>query len=186
MRGMKEGRSLGSMENVGFGTSVSFDIDEIPTPKRRRGSKKEDKEGLEDSEVTACPGCGHGIDEGEWLDALVGFTSGARDFMIGNPVRARIVQTLRNEVSRMKTPNPTEDWEMEIVSRLMNEIERIVSAEIRRTNMDGDNSVSAQRELIITEYERSILPSLESEIRQQVEKELWGQFEQAWRERSRE
>ena len=183
---MKEGRPLGSMEKVGFGTSVSFDIEEAPAPKRRRGRQKGSEEGSEDNEVTACPGCGHDIDEREWLDALVGFASGARDFMIGNPVRARIVQTLRNEVSRMKTPNPTEDWEMEIVSRLLNEIERIVSAEIRRTSMDGDNSVSAQRELIITEYESSILPTLESEIRQQVEKELWVQFEQAWRERSRE
>lgn len=183
---MKEGRFLGSMETVGLGTSVSFDIDEMPTPKRRRGHQKGVEEGPEDSEVNACPGCGHDIDEREWLDALVGFTSGAQDFMIGNPVRARIVQTLRNEVSRMKTPNPTEDWEMEIVSRLMKEIERIVSAEIRRTAMDGDNSASSQRELIITEYESSIRPSLESEIRQQVEKELWSQFEQAWRERSRE
>ena len=83
-----------------FGTSISFDLEEAPAPQRRairRGPKQEKSNILEnDSSKINCPGCGHELNENEWLDALVGFVSGAHDFEIGNPVRARIVQTLKN------------------------------------------------------------------------------------------
>ena len=181
---MPNDRNLGSMEKTGFGTSVSFDIDEVPTPERRRISKRKKVEEEVDDE-SACPGCGHEISQSEWLDALVGFISGAHDFSVGNPVRARIVQTLKNEVARMPLPNPHDDWELEVVGRLMKEIERIVTAEVRRMKMDEeDDNSSTVRQEIYTEAEIALRPVLELEIQQEVEQRLWKEFEAAWRERT--
>ena len=181
---MPDDRNLGSMEKTGFGTSVSFDIDEVPTPARRRISKKKtEKQEVDDD--SACPGCGHEISQSEWLDALVGFISGAHDFSVGNPVRARIVQTLKNEVARMPLPTPHDDWELEVVGRLLKEIERIVTAEVRRIKMDEkDDNLSAIRQEIYNEAEIALRPVLDLEIRQEVEQQLWQEFEAAWRERS--
>jgi hypothetical protein len=181
--GMEERRSLGSMEKGGFGTSVSFDIDEVEAPKRRQSPRKKEEEDVHSSD-SSCPGCGHEINQQEWLDALVGFVSGAHDFAIGNPVRARIVATLRNEVARMQLPNPHDAWELEVVGRLLKEIERIVVAEVRRNQMDTEEQkwVSV-KEQAFAEAEVALRPVLEAEIRNQVETELWAQFEQAWKER---
>tara|TARA_B110000467_G_C18319886_1_gene484348 strand:+ start:1691 stop:2317 length:627 start_codon:yes stop_codon:yes gene_type:complete len=190
-----------------FGTSISFDLDETPIPQRRFGKREVLAEGnpnTEDYAEISCPGCGHELEEEEWLDALVGFVSGAHDFEIGNPVRARIVQTLKNEASRMKTPTAREDWELAVVKRLMSEIERVVQAEINR-NKNEENGTSP--ELLVLEREELIRateahvrqtmayeiqeqlimelqPQMEVQIRAQLEQEMWAQFEQEWKNRS--
>ena len=88
-----------------FGASVSFDLDKAPEPKRWEKKNLEEEQPpmpVNTPSLSAdvnCPGCGNGLSEEEWLDALVGFVSGVRDFELGNPVRARIVQTLRNTVT---------------------------------------------------------------------------------------
>ena len=190
-----------------FGTSISFDLEEAPTPQRRIGKKEiKEEENLlvVDSSKISCPGCGYGIEEEEWLDALVGFVSGAHDFEIGNPVRARIVQTLRNEASRMKTPPAREDWELAVVKRLMSEIERIVQAEINRNkseNSGGSTELLEQereeliratevhvRQTMAYEIQEQLIielqPQMEAQIRTQLEQEMWAQFEQEWKNRS--
>ena len=190
-----------------FGTSISFDLEEAPAPQRRsvrRDSKPEEKNILNtySSEIN-CPGCGHGLDENEWLDAIVGFVSGARDFEIGNPVRARIVQTLKNEAARMKTPSAREDWELAVVKRLMSEIERIVQAEINRNQNEniGHSPVleEQEREELIRATEAHVRqtmayeiqeqliielqPQIEAQLREQIEQEMWAQFEHEWKNR---
>tara|TARA_B000000557_G_C20692471_1_gene407963 strand:+ start:177 stop:800 length:624 start_codon:yes stop_codon:yes gene_type:complete len=190
-----------------FGTSISFDLEEAPAPQRRsvrRDSKSEEKNILNtDSSEINCPGCGHGLDENEWLDAIVGFVSGARDFEIGNPVRARIVQTLKNEAARMKTPSAREDWELAVVKRLMSEIERIVQAEINRNQNEniGHSPVleEQEREELIRATEAHVRqtmayeiqeqliielqPQIEAQLREQIEQEMWAQFEHEWKNR---
>ena len=191
------------MEKSSFGTSVSFDLEETPEPKRR-SRKDEDKTiDIPDDEITQCPGCGSNITHDEWLDALVGFVSGAHAYTNGSAVMARIVQTLRNEVARMQVPQPTDEWELEVVERLTNEIARIVQAEVNRVGMEQQEGnidqireharLQAQADLapaieaqIRQEMETELIPALEAQIRQQVEAELWEQFENAWRERSSE
>ena len=191
------------MEKSSFGTSVSFDLEETPEPKRR-SRKDEDKTiDIPDDEITQCPGCGSNITHDEWLDALVGFVSGAHAYTNGSAVMARIVQTLRNEVARMRVPQPTDEWELEVVERLTNEIARIVQAEVNRVGMEQQEGnidqireharLQAQADLapaieaqIRQEMETELIPALEAQIRQQVEAELWEQFENAWRERSSE
>ena len=190
-----------------FGASISFDLEKPPEPKRRE--KK--TEGDEDREThiappphskeVDCPGCGQGLSEDEWLDALVGFVSGVRDFEVGNPVRSRIVQTLRNTVTNMDTPHPRDVWELSVVARLMNEIERIVQAEILRVSNDEAEqkfSVTEVQEMLqATEIETrnamateiwedvvlQVQTALEPKLRNQIEQELWSEFEAELRRR---
>ena len=207
---MGEGSDSGSQKPNTFGTTVSFDLELAPAPKRRIGRKlakdldssEHDSDG-DDSELIGCPGCGNNISDRDWVDSLVGFVSGAYDFEVGNPIRARIVQTLKNEASRMNVPHPTEDWELAIVSRLMKEIERIVQAEINRYHSEHNDSEqisSAQRQEIesLTEgrvrsemaleirqqVALEIIPELEAQLRQEIEQRLWSEFENEWKQRS--
>jgi len=156
----------------------------------------------EEESLTGCPGCGSPINQEEWLDCLVGFVSGAHEFEIGNPVRARIVQNLRNQTSKMNLPNPSDRWELAVVEKLMTEIERIVLAEVTRNNQKqvADSGLTEiERQELIAETEARVIntmaleiqeaviadltPRLEQEIRAQVERELWQQFEQEWKHR---
>jgi len=203
----KMGRELGHSPRKGtFGTNISFDIDDTSTPVRRR--TKEDKHqqadsGEVDNSLTGCPGCGAEINHDEWLDCLVGFVSGAHEFEIGNPVRARIVQNLRNQTAKINLPQPKENWELAVVGKLMAEIEKIVVAEVNRNQQKQVASAGLseiERNELIAETETrtinsmaieiqdaliaELTPRLEQEIRAQVEQELWQQFEQEWKNRS--
>ena len=134
---------------------------------------------------------------------MVGFVAGAKEFELGNPVRARIVQNLRNEVSKMNLPNPRNNWELAIADKLINEISKIVSAEVNRakSELTASGSISAvEREQIIRETEEltinnyaleiqdslieQLTPQLEVKIRHEVENELWQVFEEEWRNRT--
>ena len=189
-----------------FGTNISFDIDQKPKPLRRKSRmQKQQQETPEQmlDEFVGCPGCGSKINEDEWLDCLVGFVSGAHEFEIGNPVRARIVQNLRNQAARMNVTNPSDDWELAIVAKLMIEIERIVTAETSRNTSENTSSatfdIQQQNQLIIETENRvrntmsleihdalveELVPQLEVQIRAQVEQELWAQFENEWKNRN--
>lgn len=184
-----------------FGASVSFDLEKAPEPKRREKRDVEETHIEHAHEIPSsatevgCPGCGQDISEDEWVEALVGFVSGVRDFEIGNSVRSRIVQTLRNTVTNMDTPHPRDVWELSVVARLMEEIERIVQAEILRTSNEDsvqNFSVTEVQEMIqTTELETrntmaveiweevvvQVQTALEPELRKQIEQELWRDFE---------
>ncbi len=189
-----------------FGTSISFDIDDTPKPMRRKGREKIDlveNNNAKSEEISNCPGCGAEINHDEWLDCLIGFISGAHDFEVGNPVRARIVQNLRNLAARMNVPSPTDSWELAVIDKLIIEIKRLVAAEVDRTNrkLTASNELGdKEREAIVMETENRVIntmaleiqealieqltPQLEVQIRQQVEQELWVQFEEEWRNRT--
>ena len=103
----------------------------------------------------------------------------------------------------MKVPSPREDWELAVVKKLMTQIEKIVLAEVSRTQPKQviARSITDQERLeLIAETEARVIntmaveiqealiaeltPRLEQEIRAQVEKELWQQFEEEWKNRS--
>ena len=201
------GREVGSNTRKGtFGTNISFDIDDVSAPNRRRVRSRSEinrPATTEDDSLTGCPGCGSPINHDKWLDCLVGFVSGAHDFEIGNPVRARIVQNLRNQTSTMSMPNPRENWELAVVSKLMGEIEKIVVAEVNRSQpkqVIETGMAEQERMALIAETEARVVnsmaleiqealiaeltPRLEQEIRAQVEQELWQQFEEEWKNRT--
>tara|TARA_B110000902_G_scaffold247288_1_gene303223 strand:- start:276 stop:896 length:621 start_codon:yes stop_codon:yes gene_type:complete len=190
-----------------FGSSVSFDLELPPEPKRREKKNSEEEhidlpfEVHSNATEVGCPGCGQDISEDEWLEALVGFVSGVRDFEIGNSVRSRIVQTLRNTVTNMDTPHPRDVWELSVVARLVDEIERIVQAEIlRNSNEDPEQNFSVAevqemiqateieiRNTMVTEIWGDVVvqvqTALEPELRKQIEQELWSEFEAELRRR---
>ena len=102
----------------------------------------------------------------------------------------------------MNLPNPSERWELAVVEKLMTEIERIVLAEVTRNNQKqvADSGLTEiERQELIAETEARVIntmaleiqeaviadltPRLEQEIRAQVERELWQQFEQEWKHR---
>ena len=210
---MGEGSNSSGPKRNKFGTTMSFDLELAPTPKRRIGRnsvKSEIPTELDNNDnndnnsaAIECPGCGNEISDEEWVDSLVGFISGANDFEAGNPIRARIVQTLKNEASRMNVPHPTEDWELAIVSRLMKEIERIVEAEINRYRNEHNDSYqvsSSKRQEIEKNTEQRVRadmaleireqvimeigPIMEAELRQEIKQQLWIEFENEWKQRS--
>ena len=103
----------------------------------------------------------------------------------------------------MNLPNPRNYWELAIADKLINEISKIVSAEVNRAKneLTASGSISAvEREQIIRETEEltinnyaleiqdslieQLTPQLEVKIRQEVENELWQVFEEEWRNRS--
>jgi hypothetical protein len=187
-------------KNTTFGSTMSFDLEQSPQPKRRK--RKTELVAEQPSEFTPsehgidCPGCGSNMDENEWLQALVGFVSGARDFEVGNPVRARIVQTLHNTATNMDTPHPRDVWELSIVARLMKEIERIVNAEVLRHQAENNTQqyslADVQHYVQAAEVETAarvqtelygqiaeqVQQDLEPVLRRQIEAELWQEFEQ--------
>ena len=183
-----------------FGSTMSFDLDQNPEPKRRK--RKTDVVETPHAEAPSpptdgvdCPGCGHPMEQSEWLQALVGFVSGARDFEVGNPVRARIVQTLHNTATNMDTPHPRDVWEISIVARLMKEIERIVNAEVLRHQAENNTQqyslAEVQEYIQVAEAETTarvqsemyeqiaaqVQLDLEPVLRRQIEAELWQEFE---------
>ena len=97
----------------------------------------------------------------------------------------------------MNLPNPRNNQELAIADKLINEISKIVSAEVNRAKneLTASGSISAvEREQIIREIEEltinnyaleiqdslieQLTPQLEVKIRQEVENELWQVFEE--------
>ena len=179
-----------------FGSSVSFDLDLPGQPKRRRkrGQRRKPQVKKELKARVECPGCGHDLPEDEWIDALVGFVSGARAFDVGDPVQSRVVQTLRNTVSNMELPQPRDVWELSIVARLMVEFESMIEDELHRRMVDEElytaEEVRAYGQQIQAEalahaeaqqnehVRQEILAELEPALRREIEHELWKQFDE--------
>ena len=104
-------------------------------------------------------------------------------------------------MTNMDVPHPRDTWELSVVARLMDEIERIVQAEnLRVSNEEPDQrfSVIEVQEMIqATEIEiRNTMATeiwgevvvqvqtvLEPELRKQIEQELWSEFEAELRRR---
>ncbi len=101
----------------------------------------------------------------------------------------------------MDTPHPRDVWEVSIVNRLMEEIKRIVQAEVLRISndeMEQKFSITEVQEMIeATERETrmsmvnevwgeavvQVQAALEPELRKQIESELWMEFDAELRRR---
>ena len=129
------GESFTPMKKPGgqktFGTSISFDLDLSPGKKTRRNKRTEATspsggQPAEHEPEVDCPGCGATISQASWIQALVGFVSGARRYDMGETVPGNVVQTLRNTVSNMDLPHPVNVWELGIVNRLTQEFDLLL------------------------------------------------------------
>jgi len=150
-----------------FQSQVSFNLEEgdeegpvqKKKPRRHRARKRQKNDG---NGMTACPGCGSAIDREEFIDCISSFALGAHDHMIGDPVRARFIQSLRNEVSALPTPRPREGWILEITHRIEHQMHILLEAEKRRMRAETETNIRSQLEL---------------EMRQRIEREIWSQVE---------
>ena len=192
-------------------SQVSFDLDEPRKPIRRKSKKdatgKSSKKRVDGGHVTACPGCAADIPEGEFVEAILSFVTGAADYLAGDPVRVRSVQMLQQLVSQGRLPDPHSEWSMEVVQRLEQHIEHMADERARLIHRQEDGvldgfpqqgvSVEEIRERLRAEIEEEIdehaavpIPppvrqhaadELAPVIRDEAEKELWGEFEEAMR-----
>lgn len=189
-----------TMEKTGgaktFGSSVSFDLELPEAPPRRRKKVQRRKSATvgrrpnphhHDKEEVPCPGCGHSLKEDEWLDALIGFLSGAQSFDVGDPVRARVVQTLRNTVTNMETPRPRDVWELSIVARLTREFEAMLQTELADLNAQIQEMFSKDDvEAYGKKIQEDTLAYANADLRRQIEQELWQHFEEELQRRARQ
>lgn len=183
-----------------FGTSISFDLD-LPSTKTTRRQKmiEADEEPVNEptdqSTEVDCPGCGATITQEAWIQALVGFVSGARRYDLGEVVPGNVVQTLRNTVSNMELPQPVNVWELSIVNRLTQEFDLLLQEGIERalsemgglyTREEVEIYVDRVRTETITMAEHQITQRIEGEVREgleiqlrrEIEQELWKQFDE--------
>ena len=199
-------------EGDGFLSSqVSFDIDGPQKPVRRKANRdaagKTAKKRLEDDQVTECPGCAADIPEGEFVEAILSFVTGAADYLAGDPVRVRSVQMMQQMVSQGRLPDPHSEWSLEIVQRIEQHIEQMADERARLIHRQGDGggvgnlqhgiNIEEIREHLRAEIEQEIVGQVAVAIRDQVreqvvaemvpiiraevEKELWNEFEEAMR-----
>lgn len=155
-------------EGAFFQSQVSFNIDEkekVVHKRKTRTHRARRRKNEETQTDTACPGCGTGIDEKEFLDCITSFAIGAHDHSINDPVRVRFVQTLRNEVAALPTPKPREGWILEIAHRIEKQMHILLNAERRRIKSQGESELRKK---------------LEIELRERIERDIWGQVEAVW------
>jgi len=199
-------------EGDGFLSSqVSFDLEGPRKPVRRK-SKKDDsektsKKRLADEQVTECPGCAAEIPEGDFVEAILSFVTGAADYLAGDPVRIRSVQMLQQLVSQGRMPDPNSEWSLEVVQKIEEHIEKMADERARLIHRQEGGVVDAIpqqgfnleqiRESLRAEIEQEIVGqvavAIRDQVRQQVveemvpviraevEKELWTEFEEAMR-----
>ena len=192
-------------------SQVSFDIDEPQKPVRRRAKKeasgKTSKKRVDDGHVTECPGCAAEIPEGEFVEAILSFVTGAADYLAGDPVRVRSVQMLQQLVSQGRLPDPHSEWSSEVVQRIEQHIEQMADERARLMQRQEEGYIDGfpQLGLNVEEIKDSLRAEIEQEIvgqvavairdqvrqqvveemvpiiRVEVEKELWAEFEEAMR-----
>lgn len=191
-----------------FSSQMNFDLEENKKQKRRKrrpkGGKRRSKPislreadfqkpspkntkldhgdiPLQNNQITSCPGCGSDVNEGDFVDVIISFVTGAFDYLEGNPVRTQTVQSLRQQAKALNMPEPQQDWLLEVCARIEAQIQRSTDAqrdEIRR-GLEGD----LRRELVGEFYEQ-IRQEVEQTVRKEVEAEMWEQFEQINRDRN--
>ena len=191
-----------------FGTSISFDLDLSPGKKTRRNKRTEATspsggQPAEHEPEVDCPGCGATISQASWIQALVGFVSGARRYDMGETVPGNVVQTLRNTVSNMDLPHPVNVWELGIVNRLTQEFDLLlqegiegalsdmgevytrdeVDAYVERVRME---TLAAAEQQLRHRIEADVRETLEPQLRREIEQDLWKQFDAELERRSQD
>ena len=201
-------KSLGDGDDF-FTSQATFNIDGESKPKRRRRARDGDSRAkpiqrqsaenrrpskrnsiLEHNEIDRqrealnnCPGCGSDVNEGEYVDVLVSFVTGAADYLAGDSIRTQAVQALKQQAKALDLPEPYEDWLLEVCVRLEAQVVRYVEA--RRDLIRAELEEHLRKELIGDLYEQ-IRENIEAQVRHDIETEMWEQFEQLYRDQQSE
>lgn len=150
-----------------------------PYPKKTKLDHK--KIPRQNDQIASCPGCGSDVNEGDFVDVIISFVTGAFDYLEGNPVRTQTIQSLRQQAKALDMPEPQQDWMLEICAKLEVQIQRSVDA--LRDGIRRGLEEELRRELVGEFYEH-VRQEVEHAIRQEVESEMWEKFEEINRERN--
>jgi len=195
-----------TLEGGGFfgGSQKSFDFENTAEPTRRRRKRggharpapvqqqssdstetvqrrsvlDHDAVPVQDS-ITVCPGCGTDIAEGDFVEAIVSFVTGASDYLAGDPIRSQAVQALRQQAKRMDLPEPYDDWLLEVCSRLEAQVTRYSEAQQDVIAADIEERMRAE---LMGELYGQIRAEIEEHVRRDVEAELWEEFQRTYQE----
>jgi len=143
---------------------------------QRRSVLDHDAVPVQDS-VSNCPGCGNDISEGDFVEAIVSFVTGAADYLAGDPIRSQAVQALRQQAKRMDLPEPYDDWLLEVCTRLEAQVDRYVEA---RQGVLAAEIEERMRAELMGELYSQIRAEIEVHIRREVEAELWEEFQRTY------
>jgi hypothetical protein len=143
---------------------------------QRRSVLDHDAVPVQDS-VSNCPGCGNDISEGDFVEAIVSFVTGAADYLAGDPIRSQAVQALRQQAKRMDLPEPYDDWLLEVCTRLEAQVARYVEA---RQGVLAAEIEERMRAELMGELYSQIRAEIEVHIRREVEAELWEEFQRTY------
>ncbi|MDP7043940.1 MAG: hypothetical protein QF807_08005 [Candidatus Thalassarchaeaceae archaeon] len=190
-----------------FTSQMNFDLESKPSRKRRRRRKGGEKPRaspiqlknaelrkepskstkldhkeipVQADEISQCPGCGTEVNEGEFVETIISFVTGATDYLAGNPVRTQTIHNLKQQAKALDMPEPYEDWLLEVCARIEAQIHRSVN--LHQEEIRNQMEENLRRELIGELYEH-IQNEIGARIRQEVENEMWEQFEEMYRER---
>ena len=190
-----------------FASQMNFDLDGNPELKKRvrrsKGGKRHSKTvGLGEAEfqkptqhktkldhqkiplqheqITSCPGCGSDVNEGDFVDVIVSFITGAFDYLAGDPVRTQTVQSLKQQAKDLDMPEPQQDWMLEVCARIEAQIRRSTDAQREEIRQGLEEEL---RNELVGEFYELVRKEVEVTIRQEVEAEMWEQFEEIYRQR---
>ncbi len=143
---------------------------------QRRSVLDHDAVPVQDS-VSNCPGCGNDISEGDFVEAIVSFVTGAADYLAGDPIRSQAVQALRQQAKRMDLPEPYDDWLLEVCTRLEAQVARYAEARLGVLAAEIEERMRAE---LMGELYSQIRAEIEVHIRREVEAELWEEFQRTY------
>jgi len=143
---------------------------------QRRSVLDHDAVPVQDS-VSNCPGCGNDISEGDFVEAIVSFVTGAADYLAGDPIRSQAVQALRQQAKRMDLPEPYDDWLLEVCTRLEAQVARYVEAQQGVLAAEIEERMRAE---LMGDLYSQIRAEIEVHIRREVEAELWEEFQRTY------
>ncbi|PXF22308.1 MAG: hypothetical protein CXX71_03865 [Methanobacteriota archaeon] len=132
--------------------------------------------------ISTCPGCGNDISEGDFVEAIVSFVTGAADYLAGDPIRSQAVQALKQQAKRMDLPEPYDDWLLEVCSRLEAQVTRYAEAQQGVLAAEIEERMRAE---LMGELYSQIRAEIEVHVRREVEAELWEEFQRTYQEQQR-
>ena len=150
-------------------------------PAQRRSVLDHDAIPVQDS-ISTCPGCGNDISEGDFVEAIVSFVTGAADYLAGDPIRSQAVQALKQQAKRMDLPEPYDDWLLEVCSRLEAQVTRYAEAQQGVLAAEIEERMRAE---LMGELYSQIRAEIEVHVRREVEAELWEEFQRTYQEQQR-
>ena len=150
-------------------------------PTRRKTQLDHQEIPLQNEQITSCPGCGSDVNEGDFVDVIISFITGAFDYLAGDPVRTQTVQSLKQQAKALDMPEPQQDWMLEVCARIEAQVRRSTDAQREEIRQGLEEEL---RNELVGEFYELVRKEVEVTIRKEVEAEMWAEFEQIYQQRN--